>query len=322
MLPRLFITFNPNTTTPALLRLLKKWPNDRLILRHQIAPLHSSFPGALQSWFPPDDDAYVLVLQDNVELSPWYMYWLQLSLLKYVYTESPIEQPSITLLTGISLQSAPHSMRHMTLDIRRALLMTPMYTGWTSYSTPYIWQGTLFHSTLFFPSQWREFHMYISLREHFGGGIPGTTDSLAKFSNGEPLALEMYWLELLLAKGNAVLYPNFEDGASFAVQHIESLTSDSKVETPLLEWGQLFEQINDGLPDWQDLPVLDFDRTVVGWDALDRTSRRYVEQLSTCETFPEAAWQVRDLFCYPGGEKYHMRAKYDAEDREGRRREV
>ena len=161
--------------------------------------------------------------------------------------------------------------------------------------------------------------MYISLREDFGGGIPSTTDSLGKFSNGEPLALEIYWLELLLAKGYAVLYPNFEDGSSFAVQHIESLTSDMKVETPLLEWGQLFEQIKDGLPDWQDLPVLDFDRKVVGWDALDRMSRRYMEQLSTCEDFPEAAWQVRDLFCYPDGEKYHVRAKHDTEESEGRR---
>ena len=106
-LPRLFITFNPNTATAEIIRLLQKWPSDKLILRHQIAPLHSSFPGALQSWYPSSDHNYVLVLQDNVELSPWYMYWLHVSLMKYVYSVPANEQPTISLLTGISLQSAP-----------------------------------------------------------------------------------------------------------------------------------------------------------------------------------------------------------------------
>jgi hypothetical protein len=300
-LPRLFITFNPNTTTPLLLNLLRKWPADRLILRHQISPLHTSFPGALQSWYPSNKDNYVLVLQDNVELSPWYMYWLHLCLMKYVYSVSSTETPSVSLLTGISLQSAPklHSQNQKTMDIRRVLLMAPMYAGWLSYSTPYIWQETIFHSTLFFPGQWREFHKYIALREYFGGGIPSITDSLNKFSHGEELALEMYWLELLLARGYAILYPNFEDSASFAVQHSESSTSQYH-ETPLLSWGEFFEQVDVGLPDWEDLPVVDYEKRVVGWDSLDRTSRNYRESLSSCKKdFPEHGWEVRDLFCFP-----------------------
>src|ERR1700737_2599706 len=105
-LPRLFITFNPNTSTPEIHRLLRQWPTDRLIIRHQIFPLHNSFPGAIQSWYPADEDNYVLVLQDDVELSPWYMYWLHLSLMNYVYHGSRIKRTSPTLLTGISLQSA------------------------------------------------------------------------------------------------------------------------------------------------------------------------------------------------------------------------
>ena len=304
-LPRLFITFNPNTITPSLLQLLKQWPSDRLILRHQISPLHTSFPGALQSWYPVDEDNYVLVLQDNVELSPWYMYWLHLSLMKYVYSRSPID-PSVSLLTGISLQSAPksHSQDQRTLDIRKVLLMTPMYAGWLSYSTPYIWQQTLFHSTLFFPSQWKEFHTYISLREYFGGGIPSITDHIPRLSQDREreLVLETYWLELLLVKGYAILYPNFDEGSSFAVQHSESTTSDAmNKETPLLSWGEFFEQIEyGGLPDWEDLPVLDFEKRVVGWDQLDRSSRMYWGHLSNCEDFTERTrTDVRDLFCFP-----------------------
>ena len=176
-----------------------------------------------------------------------------------------------------------------------------MYAGWLSYSTPYIWQETLFHSTLFFPTQWKEFHTYISLREFFGGGIPSITDHISRFSQGEELALETYWLELLLAKGYAILYPNFDDGASFAFQHSESLTTASgNVETPLLNWGEFFEQVEHGLPDWEDLPVLDFEKRVVGWDQLDRTSRRFQAHLSNCQELPEQGnWNVRDLFCFP-----------------------
>ena len=300
-LPRLFITFNPNTTTTAILNLLKKWPADRLILRHQIAPLHTSWPGALQSWYPSDDDNYVLVLQDDVELSPWYMYWLHLSLMRYIYS-SPMEQFSQSLLTGISLQSA-YAKDQRTLDIRNVLLMAPMYAGWLSYSTPYVWQSTLFHSTLFFPAQWKEFHTYISLREYFGGGLPSITQTLPSFS-GMNMALEMYWLELLLARGYAILYPNFDDAASFAVQHTESPTAESKDEIPLLQWGAFFEQIGEGLPDWEDLPVLDYDKRVVGWDQLERSSRKHLDRLAMCDLFPESKWEVRDLFCFPEEEGY------------------
>jgi len=173
-----------------------------------------------------------------------------------------------------------------------------MYAGWLSYSTPYIWQETLFHSTLFFPSKWKEFHTYISLREYFGGGIPSITNNVLKFSEGGDLALEAYWLELLLARGYAILYPNFEDGTSFAVQHTESPTAQLKTETKLLNWAELFEQVDMGLPDWGDLPVLDFEKRVVGWDQLDRNSRKYQEYLSNCKDLPELEWEVRDLFCY------------------------
>jgi hypothetical protein len=217
------------------------------------------------------------------------MYWLQLSLMRYVYSEVSVDS-SITLLTGISLKSAQDER---TLDIRRILLMAPMYTGWLSHSTPYVLQQTLFHSTLFFPAQWREFHSYIALKEYF-------------YPNSilDALALETYWLELLLARGYAILYPNFDDAASFAVQHSESPTSQTKAETPLLQWGQLFEQIDQGLPDWEDLPVLNFDKSIVGWDQLERTSRKYQSQLSSCKDFPERGWKVIDLFCFPEEEGY------------------
>ena len=166
--------------------------------------------------------------------------------------------------------------------------MAPMYTGWLSYSTPYVWQRTAFHSTLFFPLQWREFHRYIALKEYFN---PHTSPDL--------FFLEKYWLELLLIRGYAILYPNFDDGASFAVQHTESTTSESKIETPLLQWGQLFEQIQRGVPEWQDLPVLDFDKNIVGWEQVDRNSNTYRSQLSTCNDFSEHPWEVEDLFCFP-----------------------
>jgi hypothetical protein len=118
------------------------------------------------------------------------------------------------------------------------------------------------------------------------------------------MTLEIYWLELLLARGYAILYPNFDDAASFAVQHIESSTAEDEVETPLLQWGALFDQIGAGLPDWEDLPVLDFEKRVVGWDSLERTSRRHQSRLSTCKDFPEQGWEVRDLFCFPDDERH------------------
>lgn len=327
--PRLFITFNPNTTTPAILKLLQKWPSDRLILRHQIHPLHTSFPGALQSWYPSDNDNYALLLQDDVEISPWYMYWLHLTLMRYVYSDyTPKTMSSMALLAGISLQTAPqpnsHSGDKRTLDIRRALIMAPMYTGWTDYATPYLWQSTLFHSTLFFPAQWKEFHQYISLREHFGGGIPSVSDYLRPYSRNERLSLEVYWSELFLARGYAILYPNFDDAACFSrLTPSPSSLSSSESDTeshPLLSWAQFLDQVNPGIPDWQDLPVLDFNRAVVGWDQLERNAQRVAERLSVCGEFPEGLWEVRDLFCFPQ-ERYRGRHEEDGVERSGGERD-
>ena len=132
------------------------------------------------------------------------------------------------------------------------------------------------------------------------------TEDISSFT-GRNLALEMYWLELLLARGYAILYPNFDDSASFAVQHIKSPTSESKDEIPLLQWGAFFEEIEGGLPDWEDLPVLDYKKRVVGWDQLERTSKKYQGRLSMCENFPKDKWEVRDLFCFPEEEGYRHR---------------
>lgn len=297
-LPRLFITFNPNTTTPQIFNLLRSWPSDRLVIRHQIYPIHTSFPGALQSWFPSDRENFVLVLQDNVELSPWYMYWLHISLMKYVYS-SP--STSTSLLAGISLQTASAKETKDRMDIRKVLLLSPMYAGWTSYQTPYMWQETLFHSTLFFPAQWEEFHAYATLREHFSR-IEGD----AGYRDGDEIALEKYWIELILARGYAFLYPNFDDNASFAIRHSTHLgRHEDSMQSPLLNWAQYLDEINRGLPEWEDLPVLDFESRVVGWDRLDSAARQYRARFSTCTDFPMGdVWHVRDLFCYPEDEGY------------------
>lgn len=240
----------------------------------------------------------MLVLEDNVELSPWYMYWLHLSLLKYVYSAP---SASTSLLAGISLQAASAKDVKERMDIRHVLLMSPMYSGWTSYDTPYVWQETLFHSTLFFPNQWSEFHAYATLREHFS-----RLEGDRGYREGDELALEEYWLELILARGYAFLYPNFDDNHSFAIRHSTPLGQhDDLTQSPLLNWAQYLEAVNNGLPEWEDLPVLDFEKRVVGWDRLDSASRQHRLRLSMCKNFPVGdAWHVRDLFCYPE-EEWH-----------------
>jgi hypothetical protein len=37
----------------------------------------------------------------------------------------------------------------------------------------------------------------------------------------------------------------------------------------------------------------------MGWDQLDKTSRKFRDSLSSCKNFPEDSWDVRDLFCAP-----------------------
>ena len=81
----------------------------------------------------------------------------------------------------------------------------------------------------------------------------------------------------------------------------------------MMSWAVFLDQVNGGLPDWEDLPVLDFEKNVVGWDQLERNALKVSERLTTCEEFPSAHWEVRDLFCFPQ-ERYRGRHEEEMGD--------
>ena len=109
----------------------------------------------VESWFPEDERSYGLLLEDDIEVSPYFYVYLKLVLLGYVYaTDAPP-----TNLLGISL----YTPRLVDCGCRGGSMLhdDPLAAGRgaargvaLSQQLPCSW------GSLFFPKPWLEFHSY------------------------------------------------------------------------------------------------------------------------------------------------------------------
>lgn len=61
-----------------------RWDRGRVHLHHRV--IHGGLlPAVVESWFPHSNDSYGLLLEDDVELSPFFYAWVKMSILRYRY---------------------------------------------------------------------------------------------------------------------------------------------------------------------------------------------------------------------------------------------
>ena len=58
------------------------WSHGDLHLRHRVI-LGGLLPAIVESWYPPSNDSYGLILEDDVEVSPMFYAWVKMALLQY-----------------------------------------------------------------------------------------------------------------------------------------------------------------------------------------------------------------------------------------------
>lgn len=176
----------------------------------------------IESFYPVRPrDSHVLLLAAEVELSPLYYHYLFYNLLEYKYSQYNAGSRQSEAMCGISLVSPT-----LLLDGQSRLDRPMVPIEDTSASedeestrpTPFLWQAPDPFATLYFGDKWRQLHSFFNLRLR--------RTKLAQESRLVTSALPSfveYFLELMRARGYAVLYPHVPEHA-FATVHTETYT--------------------------------------------------------------------------------------------------
>lgn len=188
-------------------------------------------------------------------------------------------------------------------------------------STPYLSQTPCSWGALYFPSPWREFHDYLSLRLSqvalpiHSMIVPGVR------SNKWSKSWKKYFIELVYLRGYVMLYPNYADFVSLSTNHLE-VGSHVKDEPegiyekkkrlfslPLMHLlgalpgdaasgPRLLDLPGGALPDWERLPVLDLMGELSSMETIQKRGDQRRSKLGDCSGTGLLPSRVRDLLCH------------------------
>jgi len=181
----------------------------------------------VESWYPENDHAYGLLLEDDIELSPYFYIYLKLALLLYAYADADAApSPHAEQLLGISLYTP--RLVEVRMPRRRIDLHSELRGGGAAhlggsapreYTQPvHLQQLPCSWGSLFFPAPWREFHRYMRRRLH---GKAAAVQIPRSATNGWSTSWKKFLIELCYLRGWVVLYPNFYNQTSFSTNHLE-----------------------------------------------------------------------------------------------------
>lgn len=106
--------------------------------------------------YPASDDDFGLLLEDDIEVSPYYYMWLKYALLQYYYN------PNVHLpeLNAIAL----YTPRVVEVVKERPHWNATDFFSAVHPNTPYLHQLPCSWGALFMPKKWREFYKYMGMR--------------------------------------------------------------------------------------------------------------------------------------------------------------
>ncbi|KAL1530130.1 hypothetical protein AB1Y20_001048 [Prymnesium parvum] len=184
----------------------------------------------VESWYPSGEHSYGVLLEDDIEVSPYFYVYIKLLLLTYVYNKNNVDEvhgevsstselashaPSLANLIGISLYTprlveVRYPRRRLDLYAQKDMRATlaPIFLQ----QLPCSW------GSLFFPQPWIEFHQYMQRRLRKGSTPVNIPDSAV---NGWSESWKKFLMELMHLRGYVFLYPNFYNQTSFSTNHLE-----------------------------------------------------------------------------------------------------
>lgn len=263
-------------------------------------------PAIVESWYPSSDDHYGLILEDDIELSPFFYIWSKYNILKYRYQEDANDR-----IFGVSLYS-PRNLELLP-EGRRPFDPAPVLSqaGYASRS-PYGSQIPCSWGAVYFPQHWREFHQYLTehliKQETFNKGYYNITVPNSR-SERWSKSWKKYFIELTYLRGYVMIYPNYEQFESFSTNHLEygthmdknkkarTLARIQQFKVPLMQQDTVLSQLPEQrLPDFEKLPLMDLWGRVRTLEELDHTGAYWHSHVSTCKR-EIGTFSPKDILC-------------------------
>ncbi|KAL0436910.1 UNVERIFIED_CONTAM: hypothetical protein Sradi_0398900 [Sesamum radiatum] len=165
-----------------------------------------------ESWYPSTDDDYGLLLEDDIEVSPYYYLWVKYAILAYHYDTkvSLPELSSISLYTPRLVEVVKERPKWNATDFFKNI----------HPNIPYLHQLPCSWGAVFFPKHWREFYVYMNMR--FTEDAKENPVQIPKSrTNGWQASWKKFLIDMMYLRGYVSLYPNFPQQASFSTNHME-----------------------------------------------------------------------------------------------------
>ncbi|CAN4100876.1 unnamed protein product [Withania somnifera] len=208
------ITFNMDSKVDeATLKLVNSfnWPHGPKILRRRIIQ-GGLIRAVSESWYPSSDDDFGLLLEDDIEVSPYYYLWIKYALLSYHYDP----ETSLPELSSISL----YIPRLVEVVKERPKWNATDFFKHIHPNTPYLHQLPCSWGAVFFPKHWREFYVYMNMR--FTEDAKQNPVQIPRSrTNGWQASWKKFLIDMMYLRGYVTLYPNFPNQTSFSTNHME-----------------------------------------------------------------------------------------------------
>lgn len=256
----IYLTFNMDSKVDEeTLKIVKsfKWPHGPKYIRRRIIQ-GGLIRAVSESWYPSSDDDFGLLLEDDIEVSPYYYLWIKYALLAYYYDPqvSLPELNSIALYTPRLIEVVKERPKWNATDFFKEL----------HPNTPYLHQLPCSWGALFFPKHWREFYTYMITRYTADAKMNPVQIPRSR-TNGWQASWKKFLIDMMYLRGYVTLYPNFPNQASFSTNHMEPgahINSSENVlkhkkqdfEVPLIQEDFRTSLPNQKLPSVSKLPVL------------------------------------------------------------------
>lgn len=189
----------------------------------------------VESWTPSSEHSYSILLEDDIEVSPFFYVYAKLLLLRHVYADARAGGGGGTPpdhLLGISL----YTPRLVELTMPRRHIDLYAFVGPASRVASasgapnagalYLQQLPCSWGQLFFPRPWMAFRAY--MRRRLDGDVPAVNIANSaccqgtRWGNGGwSMSWKKFLIELAYLKGYVVLYPNFANQTSLSTNHLE-----------------------------------------------------------------------------------------------------
>ncbi|KAK4704561.1 hypothetical protein P7C70_g1649, partial [Phenoliferia sp. Uapishka_3] len=203
----------------------------------------------LESWKPSSNSEYAILLEDDIEVSPYFLQYSEAMVRAYVYRDR-----------------ADHRLFAISLYALRFNEVLDKFVSVKNGNNPWIHQMPQSWGAVFLPEPWRQFLLWQREQQKYGIDpiIPDTNTN--RWDHRQ--SWKKYMFRYMLLKGGYIIYPNLPGGASLSTNHVEKGTNhltgaftdankaliDSKYVVPLWE-GRSAEQAFESLPTLDTLQV-------------------------------------------------------------------